>query len=190
MNHWLLIGVLSVIIISIVILFREYAKKQSSQINKWYRLATTDDLTHLKNHTAYTLHIKEIEKKRQTISIAFLLFDIDHFKEINDHHGHMTGDRMLQMVSFILKDLFSEPQYSVYRIGGDEFAVIGENCSEKEVISKLLQLREYENEQRIPRFSKGYSIIHQKESFDEAFLKADEMLYADKMSKKMSNKTQ
>ncbi len=159
---------------------------QLLEVKKWYHMAMTDNLTKIKNYTAYTLHIKEIEKTKAKGNYGLILFDVDNLKKINDAYGHMTGDRVLQMIAFMFEDIFSGKGYSLYRIGGDEFAVITENISEQEIIDKLLEVRQCENEQGKLRFSKGYSMIDNREGFQEAFLKADEMLYADKASKKIN----
>lgn len=62
---------------------------------------------------------------------AFLMMDIDKFKEINDQHGHVIGDLVLQMVGQVLRQHFREGDI-IGRIGGDEFAVLMKNVSAPE----------------------------------------------------------
>jgi diguanylate cyclase (GGDEF)-like protein len=104
---------------------------------------------------------------------------------INDTKGHLAGDEVLKKVSKILLEVFSEPEYRVFRIGGDEFSVISDHVFENEIIENLIVLKErLENSEGI-RLSKGYSMV--KDNPKKAFKYADEMLYADKLSKKDNN---
>ncbi len=81
----------------------------------------------------------------------------------------------------ILSEIFSEPEYRVFRIGGDEFSVLTNNVSEEEIINRLIVLKQHLVKDGI-NLSKGYSV--EDEDIDKAFKYADEMLYADKLSKK------
>ena len=101
---------------------------------------------------------------------------------INDTKGHLAGDEVLKKVAKILLDIFPEPKYRVFRIGGDEFSVLSDNVSENEIINRLLALQKCLAANGNIGLSKGYSIF--EDNPDEAFKCADEMLYADKLSKK------
>jgi len=81
--------------------------------------AEHDALTGLYNRSSFE-KLRETHEKR---SIALLLIDVDKFKSINDTYGHSVGDRILKKVSHMLKYTFREEDF-VFRIGGDEFAVI------------------------------------------------------------------
>lgn len=151
-------------------------------VKLWHTLAFTDNLTGLYNRTAYSRHVTEIEKLDTTKGFAIMLFDIDNFKEINDKRGHLEGDAALKSVAKTLTSVFSSSEYSVYRIGGDEFAVISENTTEKRLIESMIKLENAMKKRGNLRLSKGYSII--QGSVKAAFKNADEMLYADKASKK------
>lgn len=99
----------------------EIAEKELAREENYF-LAMHDELTGLKNRRALIedLSIKiDIDK---TLSIA--LIDIDDFKNINDTRGHKTGDRILQKLSHLLLEKFG---LEVYRVGGDEFAIILRN---------------------------------------------------------------
>ncbi len=148
----------------------------------WHTLVFTDDLTGIYNRTVYSKHISEIEKLNTTEDFGIMIFDIDNFKEINDTRGHLAGDAVLKLVAKALTSVFYSPQYSVYRIGGDEFAVIAKNTTEIQLIESMLYLRNVLEKDSDIRLSKGYSII--QGSFNAAFKNADEMLYADKASRK------
>ncbi|MBR1821532.1 MAG: GGDEF domain-containing protein [Clostridia bacterium] len=81
--------------------------------------ASHDSLTGLYNRSAY-------DRMRESLrdeDVALLIIDVDYFKEINDAHGHDTGDRVLKRVSDVLQRSFRASDM-VCRIGGDEFSVI------------------------------------------------------------------
>ena len=59
-----------------------------------------------------------------------MMIDADHFKEINDSHGHDVGDKVLQRIAKVLKDTFRQDDY-ICRIGGDEFVVFMVNIEEE-----------------------------------------------------------
>ncbi len=101
------------------------------EARKWYRMAFRDDLTGLNNRTAYNQKIEDLQKGEGRGSTGIILFDVDNFKMINDTKGHPEGDRVLKYVGSVLSEIFSSTLYTVYRIGGDEFAVIGERVMEE-----------------------------------------------------------
>ncbi len=89
------------------------------------QLTLMDGLTGLLNHTAIEerLH-KEIERaRRQGTSLAFAMIDLDHFKQVNDTHGHLVGDRILRTLSRVLQQNLRKTDV-IGRYGGEEFAVI------------------------------------------------------------------
>jgi diguanylate cyclase len=95
--------------------------------------ADTDSLTGLANRRAFERHLgaagarAAISKKPLSLAIC----DIDYFKVINDTHGHDAGDRVLQFVSQVLREVCSA-QGVVSRHGGEEFVVIFEGTTEEE----------------------------------------------------------
>ena len=88
-------------------------------------LSATDHLTGLLNRRAFT-NVHEIEQQRMTQSrdtLALLIIDLDHFKDINDRHGHAMGDRVLVDFSGRVASQLETPSYFA-RLGGEEFAVL------------------------------------------------------------------
>lgn len=82
------------------------------------REAETDALTGLLNRRAL------IDRtQRLSAPAAVVIFDIDHFKQVNDIHGHHTGDTVLQMFSAILSTAVREGDMAA-RLGGEEFAIV------------------------------------------------------------------
>jgi diguanylate cyclase (GGDEF)-like protein len=89
------------------------------------RLATTDGLTGLLNHRAFQARADEAlaQARRYGRACAVMLTDVDHFKSVNDTHGHPVGDLVLKGVAQILREKARDTDL-VARYGGEEFAVI------------------------------------------------------------------
>ena len=92
------------------------------------RLAVTDDLTGLLNRKGMVQAIeKELELVAQEeTSLGILLIDFDDFKQINDKHGHLFGDKTLAAFASLLKSVLDEESHAC-RFGGDEFVVLARN---------------------------------------------------------------
>ena len=82
--------------------------------------ASLDLLTGLYNHVTGEVLIKSKINNEKYVDAAFIIFDIDSFKKINDTHGHYFGDCVLQKVSDCLKGCIREEQDIAARYGGDE----------------------------------------------------------------------
>lgn len=81
--------------------------------------AVHDHLTGLYNRAGFEECFQKVDRD----SVALLLVDVDHFKDINDTYGHETGDMILQQVARQLRENFRQEDH-ICRIGGDEFAII------------------------------------------------------------------
>jgi diguanylate cyclase len=86
----------------------------------------TDPLTQISNRKAFDEYLaRSVEMyKAFTSSMSMLVVDIDHFKGVNDSHGHVTGDDVLRQVADAMVKVFLRKNDFVARMGGDEFAVI------------------------------------------------------------------
>jgi diguanylate cyclase (GGDEF)-like protein len=89
------------------------------------RLAAIDPLTGLYNRRFGMARLREEFSRavRQKVPLGVLMFDIDHFKKVNDTHGHLIGDRILTQVSAICRSAVREGDI-VMRYGGEEFLAI------------------------------------------------------------------
>jgi len=89
------------------------------------QLAQTDPLTQLLNRRALSENITaEMERAlRYDSSLALLMIDLDHFKHVNDTHGHLIGDDVLRDLASLLRDLVRENDV-VARYGGEEFVIL------------------------------------------------------------------
>ena len=89
--------------------------------------AKTDSLTGLLNRRAFDERIKQsfLHTMRQRSSpLSLVLFDLDHFKDINDKYGHQIGDEHLRRMANILRTIIREDVDLTFRFGGDEFAAV------------------------------------------------------------------
>ncbi|MEO6985128.1 MAG: cyclic di-GMP phosphodiesterase [Paralcaligenes sp.] len=93
---------------------------------KLLELATVDTLTGLPNRYAMYERITKSLQDGDRFGILFL--DLDNFKKVNDHYGHLVGDNLIQAVALNLKACMREGD-SVARLGGDEFLVLVQNAS-------------------------------------------------------------
>ena len=101
------------------------AARAERRIRQLEQLATTDDLTGLKNRR-YILEFarQALEYAQQDDGrVTLLVFDIDNFKHYNDEYGHLTGDEILKQAALLMRRCCRTHDV-VGRIGGDEFAVV------------------------------------------------------------------
>jgi diguanylate cyclase (GGDEF)-like protein len=101
-----------------------------------------DSLTGLLNHTRILeqLDLEIVRSKRNASPLSFAMIDIDHFKTINDSHGHPVGDRVIKGLARLLKQRLRKMD-SIGRYGGEEFAIIFPQTEGKELLNKLEEIR-------------------------------------------------
>ncbi|KAE9561979.1 GGDEF domain-containing protein [Companilactobacillus kimchii] len=90
--------------------------------------ANHDALTKAENYAAYMTEIQyEFEVcQRNKLHLSMMMFDIDHFKKVNDTYGHLAGDKVLQHVADVAQTVINanDPKVKFYRTGGEEFNVV------------------------------------------------------------------
>ena len=172
----------SIVIIALIVILFIYIVTVNKQktliadISKWHRLALTDHLTQIPNRAAYTEHMQELGKtvslKNETV--ALLLIDINRFKKINDTKGHAEGDKILKRCARALERVFVNKSCNVFRIGGDEFAVI---IKDMDAVWLERKIKELEQEEKEFTLSAGYAFAKNAEEFVTLFERADSKLY-------------
>lgn len=147
------------------------------------RLARTDPLTGLANRleTDDVLHRESARFERDKSVFSIIMIDIDHFKAINDQHGHAMGDQTLKHVADIFTRTTREIDL-VGRWGGEEFLVVCTSTNVEGAI-KLAEHLRTAIEQNTPRTfppctaSFGVAAIQAGESVDDLMRRADNALY-------------
>jgi len=85
--------------------------------------ARRDGLTGLPNRRAFDEHLDSLFGRSRVDELALVLFDLDHFKQINDRLGHPEGDRVLREVARVaLREVRADEE--LFRVGGEEFAIV------------------------------------------------------------------
>ncbi|MCL2574915.1 MAG: diguanylate cyclase [Defluviitaleaceae bacterium] len=89
-------------------------------------LSLTDGLTGIYNRRGFDQNIRTVwsQAKRKGDTFSMLMIDIDHFKTFNDSYGHLNGDICLKIVAKTIEASLNRQSDSVYRWGGEEFAVL------------------------------------------------------------------
>ncbi len=151
------------------------------------RMALTDPLTRLLNRRAFEEVLgRQMERcRRSGATLGLILVDLDHFKEINDRHGHFVGDEVIRRVSGVLIRI-TRPLDALARYGGEEFAVLLPDVGEEqaEQIAERLRAEIEQLSQDAPDMkvtaSIGAAIRRSAETPSEFLERCDEALYRSK----------
>jgi diguanylate cyclase (GGDEF)-like protein len=111
---------LSTLLVALLSLLVVHLRRNSRRMQT---LAMTDELTGLPNRRELLGRLTELLQRPDIRPCSLLIVDLDHFKSINDRHGHPIGDETLKRVSAILRSAIAEPNF-LGRLGGEEFAIV------------------------------------------------------------------
>ncbi len=172
-----------------VAIFSDITEKKQSEELIW-KQANFDALTGLPNRNMFRNSMEQLLKraKREKISLALLLIDLDLFKEVNDTLGHDVGDILLQETARRIRDCVRETDI-VARLGGDEFAVVlteltgtsHANTIAQKIAADLAEPYKIDNEVVYVSGSTGITLFPDDATNIEALLKnADQAMYAAK----------
>lgn len=145
---WILVGVLGLAAAAVVAVSRVYLKRAYARLHE---MALQDPLTGLHNRRylgeRMETELAQLRRERTEVAMqaragrteaprpapgaAFLLIDMDHFKAVNDAHGHAAGDEVLKQASALLRGLV-RPTDTLVRWGGEEFLVFARLASRSE----------------------------------------------------------
>ena len=120
-----------------------------------------------------------------------VMMDIDHFKHVNDSHGHVMGDRILQAVAEVMRTTVTDPNHSVARYGGEEFAILmpQSTLAAAAAVAELIRQRVGDMKVRDRRtqhvvltvtISGGVAAMSPGDDASSLVARADELLYAAK----------
>ncbi len=104
---------------------------EKESIDNLQRLASKDSLTGLHNRRVFFQRLSQLLQETRRRLTLLLFLDLDQFKPINDTLGHNIGDKVLQKVADILREILPK-NAQAFRLGGDEFVLLFPDCGEKE----------------------------------------------------------
>ncbi|MCW8820653.1 MAG: sensor domain-containing diguanylate cyclase [Sulfurovum sp.] len=148
--------------------------------------AKTDILTGLFNRRAYDkiskMEYKRILRHHRTLSV--IMFDVDHFKQVNDTYGHDVGDIVLKSIAAITKGIIRDYDYA-FRMGGDEFLLLLPETNEKKALHLAERIRRNIEHQKLEEdnklfFTASFGIaqyIREDRSIESIARRADMALY-------------
>lgn len=150
---------------------------------KLEKLSETDRLTGLANRLKFDESLlSSIDRaKRYKAGLSVIMFDIDHFKKINDTYGHLCGDDVLKIIAKIGKESIRKSDF-IARWGGEEFIILQPDIPANEaqtLAERLRQAIESHNFEKAGRITASFGVTHFKEDdTDESFIKrVDDALY-------------
>jgi len=168
-------------------------QQQEVELDRTRAEARTDELSGVANRKAFdeTLEYLMASFKREQRPFAMVLCDVDHFKWINDTHGHAAGDEVVTRVGKILSDCVRAGDF-VSRYGGDEFALFFTDDAVKvapqiaDRIRTIVEQRNWElgddRQQAAVTFSMGLTVVREGDTIQSFFDRADRALYQSKRS--------
>ncbi len=160
---------------------------------EYKKLADTDSLTQVWNRRGFDRRMDKVyDDTKSVLFSGLILADIDRFKDINDHHGHPVGDKVLQHIARVLQASGTADMF-IARTGGEEFAMIVEGLSEDGMMQLAEDMRQIiEKTPFIPAsaakavsdpitISLGICMATEASGAEDLYTKADQALYASKM---------
>lgn len=180
---------LSAMFISVAWILGYYVRLERGHIDHLKEQANVDGLTGLYNHRFFHEEFKRLFQHCQEnhLPISLIMIDIDFFKTYNDIYGHQQGDEVLRLISSIFKE-HTDPEYPVFRYGGEEFAIVLPNATQKramqtaEYLRKLVSNYHFEGEENLNSgrltISAGVAeSLPQGDSYTKMITRADAALY-------------
>jgi diguanylate cyclase len=167
------------------------SEKNRDNLKAQRHKAMTDPLTELPNRQAYNeraaTEVQRWQRYGRPLTIA--VFDIDHFKKINDNYGHQAGDRVLKVIGRSIAKRLREVDFFC-RFGGEEFVALMPETSAEQALPVLDKIRDaianaafnYKEQPLNITLSIGLTDFQQKDSLESAFERADQALYQAKQS--------
>jgi len=155
-------------------------------------LACTDPLTQLRNRR-FAMEVAQHEAavfQRGGRPLAIVIGDVDHFKRINDQHGHAVGDTALRAIARVLREGVREVDH-VARWGGEEFLLLLPATEEEEAVRVCERLRHavqalagqnLAGEALGVSITLGVALLQRDESIEQALVRADRALYEGKLA--------
>ncbi|OHX12415.1 hypothetical protein BI347_02070 [Chromobacterium sphagni] len=170
---WIIASAMGILLVR---LLHKWLGQMRGLMQKLESLAGTDELTQLPNRRTWDIQIEMMlaAAKRYRQPIAVALFDLDHFKQFNDSHGHPEGDRLLREVSILIKSRMRQSDLFA-RFGGEEFVLALMDCDLPQAMTRIDSLRR--NLPDNQTFSVGVTLWAEGERIHNTLARADKALY-------------
>lgn len=174
---------------------KQYQDNLRNDLEQSVNLAAKDGLTGLFNRRYFDIHLKQMIEKanKESIKLYLIMCDIDNFKHVNDTYGHQAGDKVLTIVSRILKNTLRVTDL-IARFGGEEFTIlltdidISKAIETAERVRAKIEYMDFHIEDQIEPLKKTISIgvtEYKKEESIESFIeRADKAMYEAKTTGK------
>ena len=167
-----------------LIISKQLFDRVQAQSRQLYQLAMQDQLTGIYNRTGLNEFAPKYfaEAVENDLPLSLMLIDLDHFKSINDTHGHTVGDKVLALTSALLKSACREGDL-VARVGGEEFVLIMGQCGVEEAARHAEKIRKDIEKLKPDGISVTASIgvsarpLGKDLNFDDLFKAADRAVY-------------
>lgn len=191
----MVIAILIIASVAVLLLLINHAcqrvlRENFQLIKQLYRDTIRDSLTQLYNKRFFDTQLDNLLllMGREHIPVSLVLVDVDHFKRINDKHGHRVGDHVLGCIATTLQSYCRRPNDYAFRIGGDEFAILFYGISKEKLISVCEEMRskvmeisldDDSNTAESPQVSIGACVTEKTSHYTSAelFEAADNALY-------------
>ncbi len=158
----------------------------NNPVEAFIEQAYWDEASGVRNKNGFRKQIEIMNQKYENkkVVVGFIVADMNGLKVINDRYGHEEGDKLIKAAATVMLANF-KTAYQVYRIGGDEFAVIyispDENAVQQEIEKVHIACEKYRGSPITLSIAIGYaSGVYVPDSM-EIYNKADELMYEDKM---------
>ncbi len=167
-----------------LIFSKQLFDRVQAQSRQLYQLAMQDHLTGLYNRTGLNEFAPKYfaEAASDDLPLSLMLIDLDHFKNINDTHGHVAGDKVLALTSAMLKNACREEDL-VARVGGEEFVMLMGQCGIEQAAKKAEDVRKRIESLKPDGIQVTASIgvtgrpLGKEVGFDDLFKAADRAVY-------------